>query len=48
MGERLFFDAGLRYLLASGVEMELPADTARTIEADYSPLTLTLSLGRRF
>ncbi len=48
IGERLFLDAGLRYLIASGVEMEFPADTSRIVEADYSPLTITAGIGWRF
>jgi opacity protein-like surface antigen len=48
LGDRLFLDAGLRYLTASGVEMEFPEDTSRIVEADYSPLTVTAGIGWRF
>ncbi len=48
LGDRLFLTAGIRYLIASGVEMEFPADTSRVVEADYSPLTITAGIGWRF
>ena len=41
-------DPRVRYLLASGVEMEFPADTSRIVEADYAPLTVTAGFGYRF
>ena len=46
--DRPFMDLGARYLTVSGAQMEFPADTSRTIESDYSPLTLSLGLGWRF
>ena len=48
VNESLFMDVGVRYLTLSGVELELPADTSRIVEADYSPLTVTAGLGWRF
>lgn len=48
LSDRLFLNAGVRYLVASGVEMEFPADTSRIVEADYSPLTVTAGIGWRF
>ncbi|MFK8014267.1 MAG: porin family protein [Gammaproteobacteria bacterium] len=46
--DNVYVDAGVRYLSVSGVEMELPADTTRIVEADYSPLSITVGLGWRF
>ncbi len=48
LNDRLFMDLTARYLTVSGAQMEFPADTSRTIEADYSPLTLSLGVGWRF
>ncbi len=48
LNDRLFMDLTARYLAVSGARMEFPADTSRTIESDYSPLTLSLGLGWRF
>ena len=48
LNDRLFMDLTARYLTVSGAKMEFPADTSRTIESDYSPLTLSLGLGWRF
>jgi len=48
LNDALFIDVGARYLTLSGVEMEFPADTARIVEADYSPLTFTAGVGWRF
>ncbi len=48
LNDRLFMDLTARYLTVSGAQMEFPADTTRSIEADYSPLTLSLGLGWRF
>ncbi len=48
LSSRLFVNAGVRYLLAQGIEMEFPADTSRIVEADYSPLTVTAGVGWRF
>ncbi|MEN7341440.1 MAG: porin family protein [Pseudomonadota bacterium] len=47
-GERWFADAGLRYLVASDVELEFPDDTSRTVTSDYDPLTLSVGFGYRF
>ncbi len=43
-----FLDAGIRYLTASGVTMEFPTDSNRTIESDYAPLSVTVGLGWRW
>jgi opacity protein-like surface antigen len=48
LGERAFLDAGLRYLLASGVELEGEEGAPGTVRADYEPLALTVSFGWRF
>ncbi|MDJ0918092.1 MAG: OmpW family outer membrane protein [Woeseiaceae bacterium] len=48
LNDRLFLDFTAKYLTVSGAKMEFPADTSRTVEADYSPLTLSLGLGWRF
>ncbi len=48
LGERAFVDAGLRYLLASGQEMDGEEGAVGKIKADYEPLSLTLSFGWRF
>ncbi|MEM8546932.1 MAG: OmpW family outer membrane protein [Pseudomonadota bacterium] len=47
-GERWFADLGVRYLAASSVDLELPADGGQVIRADYDPLTITLGAGWRF
>lgn len=48
LGKRAFIDAGLRYLLVSGVELDGEEGTVGRIEADYEPLALTVSFGWRF
>lgn len=48
LNDRLFLDMTARYLAVSGAKLEFPADTSRTVESDYSPLTLSLGLGWRF
>ncbi|MEM9403533.1 MAG: porin family protein [Pseudomonadota bacterium] len=48
LGDRLFLDLTARYLTVSGARLEFPADTSRSVESDYSPLTLSLGLGWRF
>ncbi len=48
LNDRLFVDLTARYLTVSGARMEFPADTSRTVESDYSPVTLSLGLGWRF
>ena len=47
-GERWFADAGIRYLLASDIEMALPDDGTQTVTADYAPLSLSVGFGVRF
>lgn len=47
-GERWFADAGIRYLLASNSELELPADSTQTVTADYAPLSVSVGVGWRF
>lgn len=48
LGERAFIDAGVRYLLASNVDLDGEAGTAGRITADYEPLAVTVSFGWRF
>ena len=48
-GERAFVDAGVRYLLVSGVELDAEEGGAvGRIKADYEPLAATVSFGWRF
>lgn len=48
-GERAFVDAGIRYLLVSGVELDAEEGGAvGRIKADYEPLAVTVSFGWRF
>ena len=48
-GERAFVDAGVRYLLVSGVELDAEEGGAvGRIKADYEPLAVTVSFGWRF
>lgn len=48
-GERAFIDAGIRYLLVSGVELDGEEGGAvGRIKADYEPLAATVSFGWRF
>ena len=47
-GDNWFVDAGVRYLIASDVGMELPSDTTQTLTSDYDPLTVSVGFGRRF
>lgn len=46
--ERWFAEAGATYLAASGVTMELPEDSAQTIESDYDHWTISAGIGFRF
>ncbi len=46
--DRWFVDAAATYLVASSVEMELPADSSQRIESDYDHLMLSLGVGWRF
>lgn len=48
VGERLYLDAGVRYLVATGIELEGEAGAAGTLEADYEPWSVTLGIGWRF
>ncbi|MFK8028823.1 MAG: outer membrane protein [Gammaproteobacteria bacterium] len=48
VNERVFIDAGIRYLAVSGAKLEFPADSSRTVEADYSPVSLMIGAGWRF
>ena len=48
LGERAFIDAGVRYLLASSVDLDGEAGTVGRIKADYEPLAATVSFGWRF
>jgi len=47
VGERVFLDAGVRYLLASGIELEAETGEGR-FEADYEPWAVTLGIGWKF
>jgi outer membrane protein W len=47
-GERAFVDAGVRYLLVSGVEMDGEEGAVGTVKADYEPLAATVSFGWKF
>ena len=46
--ERWFAEAGATYLAASGVSLELPADSAQTITSDYNHWTVSAGIGFRF
>jgi len=48
LGERAFIDAGLRYLLVSGVELDGEEGAVGKVKADYEPLAVTVSFGWRF
>lgn len=48
IGERIFVDAGIRYLLASNQDLDGEESAEGQIKADYEPLALTLSFGWRF
>jgi long-subunit fatty acid transport protein len=47
-GERAFVDAGVRYLLVSGVEMDGEEGAVGRVKADYEPLAVTVSFGWKF
>lgn len=48
-GKRALVDAGVRDLLVSGVRLEGEERGAvGRVKADYEPLAVTVSLGRRF
>lgn len=46
--DRWFAEAGATYLAASGVTMELPEDSAQTLESDYDHWTVSAGIGFRF
>jgi outer membrane protein W len=46
--DRWFAEAGATYLAASGVTMELPADSVQTLESDYDHWTVSAGIGFRF
>jgi opacity protein-like surface antigen len=48
IGERAFVDAGLRYLVVSGVELDGEEGAVGKVKADYEPLAFTVSFGWRF
>jgi outer membrane protein W len=48
LGERAFVDAGVRYLLASGQELDGEEGAVGRVKADYEPLAVTVSFGWRF
>ena len=47
VGDQLFVDAGVRYLLASNVELEAEGGDGR-LKADYAPWAVTFAVGWRF
>jgi len=47
VGERVFVDAGVRYLLASNVELEAERGDGK-LKADYAPWAVTFAVGWRF
>lgn len=47
IGERAFLDAGARYLVASGIELDAENGLGR-FEADYEPWAVTLAIGWKF
>ena len=48
LGERSFVDAGVRYLLVSGVDLEEEQNGTGRIKADYEPIAVTVAFGWRF
>lgn len=46
--ERAFLDVSLRYLMASGVELDAEENATGRVTADYSPLSLMVGFGWRF
>ena len=48
VGERLFVDAGLRYLTAGEVDMDGEGSSPGRIKADYDPWAVTVAVGWRF
>jgi outer membrane autotransporter protein len=48
VSERLFFDVGVRYLAASGVEFKGEEGAVGTLVSDYEPLAISASIGWRF
>ncbi len=48
LGERAFIDAGVRYLLASNVDLDGEEGAVGQVKAHYEPLAATISLGWRF
>jgi opacity protein-like surface antigen len=47
VGDRLFVDAGVRYLLASDVKLEAEGGDGR-LQADYAPWAVSFAVGWRF
>jgi hypothetical protein len=45
---RAFVDAGVRYLLSSGLKLDGEESALGTVRADYEPLALTVSFGWKF
>ncbi len=48
LGEQFYLESGLRYLLASSIDLDGEGDASGRVKADYSPYALTLSLGWQF
>lgn len=48
LGARTFLDVGLRYLLASNIELDAEAPAIGRIRADYEPFAVTAAFGWKF
>jgi outer membrane protein W len=48
LGQRWFLDAGVRYLMASGLDLEEEGPSTAVIEADYAPWSVMVAVGWRF
>ncbi|MCZ8133025.1 MAG: outer membrane beta-barrel protein [Steroidobacteraceae bacterium] len=48
LGSRWFLDAGLRYLAASGVELDGEDGALGRVKADYAPWSAAVAIGWRF
>lgn len=48
LGARAFIDVGLRYLVASSLELDAEAPASGRIRADYEPFAVTAAFGWKF
>jgi opacity protein-like surface antigen len=48
LGARAFLDVGLRYLVASNIELDAESPAVGRIRADYEPLAVTAAFGWKF